>query len=73
MERCLACEADAVGTVECFPLVALLAFPELPALVTVHVFTRLDGSLKTGSQLWVNLLERCEIFLGVFLLTRLNV
>ena len=30
---------------------------EVWRLVGVHVLTRLEGSLKTGSQLWVNLLE----------------
>ena len=61
MERCLAlvlrsfseggCEANAVGTVKCFRFPAFPAHPAFSSLVPIDVLTRLDGSLKAGSQL----------------------
>jgi hypothetical protein len=46
---------------------------EVRRLVGVYVLARLDGNLKTGSHLWINLLEGRQIFLGVFPLAHLNV
>ena len=65
MERCLACEADGEQGRFLSDSPGRAGFMSgrrgevWHFSVGVHVLTRLDGSLKTGSQLWVNLLERC--------------